>query len=98
MVPATTRFLRALREVSSEIGALLIFDEVMTFRLGIGGSQGIVDVMPDLTLFGKIIGGGFPLGAFGGRGRVMEQISPQPKGSIPQYATFHRPPSAIARG
>jgi glutamate-1-semialdehyde 2,1-aminomutase len=98
MIPATTAFLQALRDVSSEIGALLIFDEVMTFRLGLGGSQGIVDVMPDLTLFGKIIGGGLPIGAFGGSGRVMEQFAPEPKGSIPHSGTFNGHPSAMAGG
>ncbi len=98
MIPATTAFLRALREVASEIGALLIFDEVMTFRLSMGGSQAIVDVMPDLTIFGKIIGGGLPAGAFGGSSRVMEQFAPEPKGSISHSGTFNGHLPAMAGG
>jgi len=98
MIPATIPFLRALREVASGIGAVLIFDEVMTFRLSMGGSQAIVDVVPDLTIFGKIIGGGLPVGAFGGNSRIMEQFAPEPKGSISHSGTFNGHLPAMAGG
>ncbi len=98
MIPATTPFLRALREVASGIGAVLIFDEVMTFRLSMGGSQAIVDVVPDLTIFGKIIGGGLPVGAFGGNSRIMEQFAPEPRGSISHSGTFNGHLPAMAGG
>jgi glutamate-1-semialdehyde 2,1-aminomutase len=71
MVPADAEFLRALRELTRERGVLLIFDEVVTFRLATGGAQELFGVTPDLTMLGKLIGGGLPVGAFGGRADVM---------------------------
>ncbi len=76
MIPATPEYLQTLREVTEEIGALLIFDEVITFRLAPGGAQEYYGVIPDLTCFGKMIGGGLPLGAFGGRVEVMALFDP----------------------
>ena len=66
LAPADQAYLEALRKVTREVGALLIFDEVITFRLGYRGAQGIWNIDPDLTTLGKIIGGGFPVGAIGG--------------------------------
>lgn len=75
MIPAEEQFLRGLRELCDEIGALLIFDEVITgFRLGLGGGQGYFRVHPDITVFGKIIGGGLPIGAIAGRRDIMEHM------------------------
>ena len=85
MVPATREYLRRLRELTAAHGALLIFDEVMSFRVGPGGAQGLNGVEPDLTTFAKIIGGGFPVGAFGGRAEVMAQYDPRRPGHrLPQ--------------
>jgi glutamate-1-semialdehyde 2,1-aminomutase len=76
LVPATGEFIRALREWTERNGALLVFDEVITFRSGFGGAQEWYDVQPDLTAMGKIIGGGFPVGALAGRRDVMEVMDP----------------------
>ena len=67
LAPADQAYLEALRKVTREVGALLIFDEVITFRLGYRGAQGIWNIDPDLTTLGKIMGGGFPVGAIGGQ-------------------------------
>ena len=76
MIPATKEYLQTLRDVTLEIGALLVFDEVITFRLAPGGAQEYFGILPDLTCFGKMIGGGLPLGAFGGREGVMALFDP----------------------
>ncbi len=89
MLPATHEFLEALRALTLEHGALLIFDEVMTFRLEPGGVQEHFRVRPDLTTFAKIIGGGFPVGAFGGRAAVMEQFDPSRPDPLWQSGTFN---------
>jgi glutamate-1-semialdehyde 2,1-aminomutase len=90
-------FLEGLREICSAEGALLIFDEVITgFRLGLAGAQGYYGVQPDLTAFGKIIGGGMPVGAYGGRREVMELISPS--GPVYQAGTLSGNPVAMAAG
>jgi glutamate-1-semialdehyde 2,1-aminomutase len=90
-------FLEALREVCSEYGALLIFDEVMTgFRVALGGAQEHYGVTPDLTTLGKVLGGGMPVGAFGGRRDVMEHISPL--GPVYQAGTLSGNPVAMAAG
>ena len=74
-VPAEIEFLRALRKVTEENGVMLIFDEVVTgFRLGLGGASAYFGVRPDLGCIGKIVGGGFPVGAFGGRRDLMEKV------------------------
>jgi glutamate-1-semialdehyde 2,1-aminomutase len=90
-------FLQGLRELTSQAGALLIFDEVITgFRVLYGGVQHLYDVTPDLTILGKIIGGGLPVGAFGGRREIMEQIAPL--GPVYQAGTLSGNPLAVAAG
>ena len=89
MLPATREFLEALRALTLEHGALLIFDEVMSFRLEPGGMQEHHRVRPDLTTFAKIIGGGFPVGGFGGRACVMEQFDPLRPSPLWQSGTFN---------
>lgn len=90
-------FLQGLRDLCNEFGALLIFDEVITgFRVSLGGAQQYFGVTPDLTTMGKIIGGGFPVGAFGGRRSIMEQLSPN--GPVYQAGTLSGNPIAMAAG
>jgi glutamate-1-semialdehyde 2,1-aminomutase len=90
-------YLQALRELCTQYGVLLIFDEVMTgFRVALGGAQAHYGITPDLTCFGKIIGGGMPVGAYGGRRDLMEQIAPS--GPIYQAGTLSGNPVAMAAG
>ena len=90
-------YLRLLRTLTEKCGALLIFDEVITgFRLGLGGAAKYYDVKPDLVTFGKIIGGGMPVGAFGGRADIMEILSPL--GPVYQAGTLSGNPIAMAAG
>jgi glutamate-1-semialdehyde 2,1-aminomutase len=90
-------FLQTLRDICSSEGALLIFDEVITgFRLGFGGAQGLFGIRPDLSCFGKIIGAGLPVGAYGGRRDVMETVSPL--GPVYQAGTLSGNPVATAAG
>jgi glutamate-1-semialdehyde 2,1-aminomutase len=90
-------FLQALRDECTKQGALLIFDEVMTgFRVSRGGVQELFGVRPDLTALGKVIGGGLPVGAFGGRAEIMDQLSPQ--GPVYQAGTLSGNPLAMAAG
>lgn len=90
-------YLEFLRQESKKCGALLIFDEVMTgFRLGLRGAQGLLGVTPDLTAFGKVIGGGMPVGAFGGRAEIMDQLAPD--GPVYQAGTLSGHPLAMAAG
>src|SRR5207249_285344 len=90
-------YLEFLREITSRHGALLIFDEVMTgFRLSPGGAQQRFGVTPDLTCFGKIIGGGLPVGAFGGRAEIMDYLAPL--GPVYQAGTLSGNPLAMAAG
>jgi glutamate-1-semialdehyde 2,1-aminomutase len=96
-VPPAPGFLRTLREECDRAGTLLIFDEVMTgFRVALGGAQALYGVRPDLTTLGKIIGGGMPVGAFGGRRDVMEQLAPL--GPVYQAGTLSGNPVAMAAG
>ncbi|MGH8624729.1 MAG: glutamate-1-semialdehyde 2,1-aminomutase [Gammaproteobacteria bacterium] len=96
-VPPAPGFLQGLRAVSDQYGSLLIFDEVMTgFRVALGGAQTLYGVRPDLTTLGKIIGGGLPVGAFGGRTEIMEQIAPL--GPVYQAGTLAGNPVAMAAG
>lgn len=97
VVAAGQEFIDYLRAVTRRIGALLIFDEIVTFRLDRGGAQARYGVHPDLTAFGKIIGGGFPTGAVGGRGDVMALFHPE-EGSIPWGGTFNGNPVSAAAG
>src|SRR5215207_2070157 len=89
MLPGDQAFLEALRALTLEHDALLIFDEVMSFRLEPGGVQQHYRVRPDLTTFAKIIGGGFPVGGFGGRASVMEQFDPLGPAPLSQSGTFN---------
>ncbi|MFD2179936.1 glutamate-1-semialdehyde 2,1-aminomutase [Veronia pacifica] len=96
-IPPQPGFLEGLRELCDQFGALLIFDEVMTgFRVALGGAQAHYGVKPDLTTLGKVIGGGMPVGAFGGRREVMEYIAPT--GPVYQAGTLSGNPIAMAAG
>jgi glutamate-1-semialdehyde 2,1-aminomutase len=96
-VPPEAGFLDGLRACTSKWGALLVFDEVMTgFRVAYGGAQALYGVRPDLSLFGKVIGGGLPVGAYGGRRELMEQIAPS--GPVYQAGTLSGSPPAMAAG
>ncbi|MHC1791261.1 glutamate-1-semialdehyde 2,1-aminomutase [Solidesulfovibrio sp.] len=97
LVPPAPGFLEGLRELTSAHGALLIFDEVITgFRLAYGGAQSVYGIDPDLTCLGKIIGGGLPVGAYGGKRHVMERIAPC--GDVYQAGTLSGNPLAMAAG
>ena len=97
VVPPAPGFLAGLRELTREHGALLVFDEVITgFRVAYGGAQARYGVTPDLTILGKIIGGGLPVGAYGGRRDVMECVSPL--GGVYQAGTLSGNPLAVAAG
>lgn len=98
MVAAAPGYLRALRRVTEACGALLILDEVQTFRLDAGGAQALYDVRPDLTAFAKIIGGGLPVGAFGGRADIMRQFAPEASPAIGHGGTFNGNPLTMAAG
>lgn len=96
-VPAKPEFLKGLRDLCDQYGALLIIDEVMTgFRVALGGAQEYYDVTPDLTCLGKVIGGGMPVGAFGGRADIMKQLAPI--GPIYQAGTLSGNPIAMTAG
>jgi glutamate-1-semialdehyde 2,1-aminomutase len=96
-VPPVPGFLEALRELTTRRGALLIFDEVMTgFRVALGGAQQLFGIQPDLTTLGKIIGGGLPLAAYGGRAEIMRKIAPL--GPVYQAGTLSGNPLAVAAG
>ncbi len=96
-VPPVPGFLERLRELCTRHGAVLIFDEVMTgFRVALGGAQELYGVRPDLTTLGKIIGGGMPVGAFGGRREIMERLAPL--GPVYQAGTLSGNPVAMAAG
>ena len=97
MVPPLPGFLETLREVTQQNGSLLIFDEVMCgFRVAYGGAQSLYNIRPDLTCFGKIIGGGMPVGAYGGRKDIMSQVAPD--GAVYQAGTLSGNPVAMAAG
>ena len=96
-VPPTKAFLQALRQHCDDHGSVLIFDEVMTgFRVALGGAQALYDVTPDMTTLGKIIGGGMPVGAFGGKRAIMEHLAPL--GPVYQAGTLSGNPVAMAAG
>jgi glutamate-1-semialdehyde 2,1-aminomutase len=97
LVPPAPGFLEALRRVTEQHGAVLIFDEVMTgFRVALGGAQGLYGIKPDLTTLGKVIGGGLPVGAFGGRKDIMEMLAPL--GPVYQAGTLSGNPLAVTAG
>ncbi|WKJ90547.1 glutamate-1-semialdehyde 2,1-aminomutase [Methylomonas montana] len=96
-IPPEPGFLETLREVCDQYGSVLIFDEVMTgFRVGLQGAQGLYGIKPDLTTLGKIIGGGLPVGAFGGSRKIMEYLAPL--GPVYQAGTLSGCPVAMAAG
>lgn len=96
-VPGTSEFLQALREACDDCGAVLIFDEVMSgFRVALGGAQSVYGIRPDLTILGKVIGGGMPVGAFGGRADIMDHLAPD--GPVYQAGTLSGNPVAMAAG
>lgn len=97
LVPPDPEFLSALRSETEKYGCVLIFDEVMTgFRLAYGGAQALFGITPDLTCFGKIVGGGLPVGAYGGKKKLMEMIAPA--GQVYQAGTLSGNPLAMAAG
>ena len=97
LVRPTRKFIRALRELTAKHGAVLIYDEVMTgFRVALGGAQSLHGITPDLTTMGKVIGGGMPLAAFGGKREIMDCISPL--GGVYQAGTLSGNPVAVAAG
>src|SRR5207237_3048960 len=97
LVAPAPGFLAGLRAACDDAGALLVFDEVITgFRLGLGGAQARYGVMPDLTTLGKVMGGGFPCAAFGGRADIMDRLAPE--GEVYQAGTLSGNPVAVAAG
>jgi glutamate-1-semialdehyde 2,1-aminomutase len=97
LIAPKPEFLAAMRELCTRHGAVLIFDEVMTgFRVGPGSAQGLYGITPDLSTFGKVVGGGMPLGAFGGRREIMEKIAPL--GPVYQAGTLSGNPLSVAAG
>jgi glutamate-1-semialdehyde 2,1-aminomutase len=97
VVPAVSGFLEDLRRRCDEAGTLLIFDEVVTgFRVGWSGAQGSLGITPDLTTLGKVVGGGLPIGAYGGRRDLMEMVAPS--GSVYQAGTLSGNPISVAAG
>lgn len=96
-IPPRSGYLQGMRDLCTKFGTVLIFDEVMTgFRVGLQGAQGVYGITPDLTCFGKVIGGGMPVGAFGGRADIMAHISPD--GPVYQAGTLSGNPVAMAAG
>ena len=99
-VPGSIDFLKGMRELTRELGIILIYDEVQSFRVAPGGAQEAFDVIPDMTTFGKIIGGGLPVGAWGGRRDIMELFDPTVEGgaAIPHAGTLNANPMTMAAG
>ncbi len=97
LIAPTPEFLEAMRTLTAQHGAVLIFDEVMTgFRVGLKSAQGLFGITPDLSTFGKVIGGGMPVGAFGGKREIMEKIAPL--GPVFLAGTLSGNPVAVAAG
>lgn len=97
LLPATPEFLQTMRDVCTQNGAVLIFDEVMSgFRVALGGAQSIYSIKPDLTVLGKVIGGGLPVAAFGGRADLMQHLAPL--GGVYQAGTLSGNPVTVAAG
>ena len=97
-IPASIEFLKLLREASHNIGAILIFDEVMTSRLSNRGAQGLFNVIPDMTTLGKYIGGGMTFGTFGGSEAIMQIFDPRRADAIPHAGTFNNNTLTMAAG
>lgn len=98
LVPATPEYVRWLRDETNRRGILLLLDEVITFRIAYGGIQSLYGVRPDLTVLGKLIGGGFPIGAVGGRADVMGRFDPQTPGHLVHGGTFSANPVSMRAG
>jgi glutamate-1-semialdehyde 2,1-aminomutase len=98
LLPPAPGFLEGLQKLCREQGLVLIFDEVIAFRVGFHGAQGLIGVTPDLTTLGKIIGGGFPVGAVVGRADVMAVSEPYRAGRVAHYGTFNGNPVTMAAG
>ena len=97
VVPPEEGFLEAARSLCTRDGSLLIFDEVITgFRLSLGGAQALLGIRPDITCLGKVIGGGFPVGAYGGAEAIMRMVAPE--GPVYQAGTLSGNPVAMAAG
>ena len=97
LVAPKPEFLQAMRDLCTKHGSVLIFDEVMTgFRVGLGSAQGLFGITPDLTTLGKVIGGGMPVGAFGGKREIMQKLAPL--GPVYQAGTLSGNPVAVAAG
>lgn len=97
IIPPQEGYLQALREITAEHGVVLIFDEVITgFRVAYGGAQSLYGVTPDMTCLGKIIGGGMPVGAYGGKKEIMQQVAPE--GEVYQAGTLSGNPLAVSAG
>ena len=95
---ADPAFMHFLRDYADRIGAVLIFDEIIAFRIGPNGAQGVVGVRPDLTALGKIVGGGYPLAAFGGRAEIMDRFDARRPGALIHGGTFNGNPVGAAAG
>ena len=99
MIPAERSYLEMLREVTRELDIILILDEVVSFRIAYGGAQAFFDVLPDLTCLGKLIGGGFPLGAFGGRSDIMAMFDPSDgRPAVPHPGSHNANPIGMVAG
>lgn len=99
MIPARRDYLNRVREATARYGVLLIFDEIITLRLAPGGAQSVYGIVPDLTVMGKIVGGGYPVAAFGGRADIMAPLDPEGgRASIPQSGTFNGNPIGMVAG
>ena len=98
VIASTREFLERLRSVTRRLGMLLIFDEVISLRVAPGGAQQLYGITPDLTTMGKIIGGGLPVAAFGGRADVMELMDPRREPNLPQGGTYNGNPLGMAAG
>ena len=99
-LPGDPDFLRGIRKLTESLGIVLVYDEVQSFRVAPGGAQELFGVTPDLTAFGKIIGGGMPVGAFGGRRDIMAQFDPTATGGarIAHAGTFNANPMTLVAG
>ena len=99
VLPQRPEFVRAVRQITRDNGVLLIFDEIVSFRMGPGGLQGLVGVEPELSCFGKVVGGGFPAGAFGGRADIMDLLdNSRGAAEVFQSGTFSAHPIVMAAG
>ena len=97
-IPAEAAFLQALRDAATRVGAVLVFDEVMTSRMSAGGQQARLGITPDMTTLGKYIGGGMSFGAFGGRADIMDRYDPRRSDAIPHAGTFNNNVLTMAAG